>query len=96
MEKEYYSYQSPGSVGPKTRKTSSVLEALTSALAGIIKSGDQTYIVGQEQEEETYTLAGRRYEPFKPEQMTLLQRMYTQREETRRFPNPFDNQPPLH
>ena len=37
-----------------------------------------------------------KYEPFKPEQMTLLQRLYAQKEEMKRFSNPFENQPLIH
>ena len=37
-----------------------------------------------------------RFESFKPEQMGLLQRLYAQKEEMKRFPDPFDNQPQIH
>ena len=41
-------------------------------------------------------VAEAKYRPFKPEQMALLQRLYSRREEMKRFPDPFDNQPLLH
>ncbi len=89
-------YQSPGQVGPKTRRTSHIFEALTSALAKTMREGNAAMVVEQGQGEETYNLAGRRYEPFKPEQMTLLQKMYQEKPEMKRFPNPFDAQPLIH
>jgi len=89
-------YLSPGRVGLKTRRASHIFEALNSALGEIMREGDAAMVVDQGQGEETYTLAGRRYEPFKPEQMTLLQRMYQDKPEMKKFPNPFDAQPLIH
>ncbi len=43
-----------------------------------------------------YTLAARKYEPLKSEQMDLLQSMYASREEIKAFPNPFEHQPLAH
>ncbi|HLD40341.1 MAG TPA: hypothetical protein VJB13_04325 [Candidatus Nanoarchaeia archaeon] len=39
---------------------------------------------------------GAKYEPFKPKQMELLEKLYAQKKEMKRFPNPFENQPYLH
>jgi hypothetical protein len=89
-------YQSPGQVGFKTRRAPHIFEALNSALADTMREGDAAMVVDQGQGEETYTLAGRRYEPFEPEQMTLLQKMYQDKEKMKRFPNPFDAQPLIH
>ncbi|GEM_PF-4427336 len=36
-----------------------------------------------------------RYQPFKPNEMDLLQKLYAEKEEMKRFPNPFENQPYL-
>ncbi|MDP3698068.1 MAG: hypothetical protein Q8R47_00625 [Nanoarchaeota archaeon] len=40
--------------------------------------------------------AGAKYAPFKSEQMDLLQRMYSERAEMKRFPDHFENQPYIH
>lgn len=84
-------YQSPGKVGPKTRKASNVFETLNSTLGKIMGEGDAAIVVGKE--EGIYTLAGRGYEPFKQEQMALLRKMYQNKPEMKRFPNPFNAQP---
>ena len=89
-------YQSPGQIGPQTRRAAHISEALNSALADTMREGDAVMVIDQRQGEETYTLAGRIYEPFKPEQMTLLQKMYQDKQEMKRFQNPFDAQPKIH
>jgi len=86
-------YQSPGQVGPETKRVSDILEIVNSALGETMREGDTARIVDTNQGEETYTLAGRKYRPFYPEQMTLLQRMYQDKPDMKRFPDPFDAQP---
>jgi hypothetical protein len=91
--KQVLLYQSPGEVGPRTRRAAPVFEALNLGLGETMKEGDGVMVVDKEPSKETYRLDGRRYEPFKPNQMAILQRMYQDKPEMKKFPNPFDAQP---
>jgi len=88
--------QSPGQVEPRTWRASHCLDVLKSALEERMGEVDAYIVVDQSQREETYTIDGRRYEPFKAEQMTLLQKMYKDKPEMKNFPNPFGAQPIIH
>ena len=45
---------------------------------------------------QSLTRAGAKYEPFKPKQMEFLEKLYAQKKEMKRFPDPFEYQPYLH
>jgi len=88
--------KSPGREGPKTRSASEMNDIISEAIQSAkreTQSSDIPMVIDQSSEE-TFTTSGRRYEPFKPEQMTLLQSMYYARPEMQKFPDPFLIQPP--
>jgi hypothetical protein len=82
-------YHNPGKIGPITRNTGDVSNNLESLLK---KLGAENLKTIENTEEQTYTLSERTYEPFKPEQMAELKKMYDSEPEMKKYPSPFSNQ----
>lgn len=65
-------------------------------ISGIVATarahGDIAMVQEKTPDGQPYTIAGRTYLPFKPDQMASLRKMYEQ-ESMKSFPNPFEQQP---
>ncbi|MBU2589591.1 MAG: hypothetical protein KKA65_02545 [Nanoarchaeota archaeon] len=85
---------SPGQQSPKTKNSLDTLKLLKTSLSDVLnKEENMVAEIESKGKDKTYTISGRKYEPFKPEQMKILKDLYEKRIDMKSYPNPFEHQP---